>query len=178
MHEAETETDPYGTSDRGSAMSEETGSPVDWQALAASRMRELKKVGEARHTAEKERTQLVAWLAQLYSAVIAPAPDVSEPGWQIIYLSTGEGQLSWHIAPADDELFPASIPRVNADDPRAVWDGHTTQQKYNRIQALVGWPKPAHGDINTNWSSSPTRSEGLNYIDTGRQVDPADGGYC
>ncbi|WP_181799431.1 hypothetical protein [Kitasatospora acidiphila] len=98
---------------------------------------------EARQRAEserdgayRERAQLLAWLASLYPAVLAPAPDVDEPGWQILYLTASGQQLSWHIHPRDAELF-AHVQQVPADDPRAQWDGHTTEQKYQRVSVLI-----------------------------------------
>jgi hypothetical protein len=87
--------------------------------------------------AYRERAHLVAWLAAEYPSVIAPAPDVDEPGWQIVYLAVDGAQMSWHISPRDADLF-ALISHVRADDPRAQWDGHTTEEKYQRIRELIG----------------------------------------
>lgn len=73
-----------------------------------------------------------ARLAALYPAVLAPAPDVDEPGWQILYLDLPTGQCSWHIHPRDADLY-GHVEHVGQDDPRAQWDGHTTPEKYQRI---------------------------------------------
>lgn len=89
-----------------------------------------------RDGAYRERAQLLAWLAAIVPAVIAPAPDVDEPDWQILYLAPGGSQLSWHIAPPDADLFQ-HVQHVCSDDPRAQWDGHTTPEKYERIRALM-----------------------------------------
>lgn len=87
-----------------------------------------------RDGAYSERAHLVALLAAMTDgAVIAPAPDVEALGWQIAYLNIGGRQASWHIAPRDAELFEATE-RVPADDPRAQWDGHSTEDKYARIR--------------------------------------------
>ncbi|MCX4827151.1 hypothetical protein OG746_26845 [Streptomyces sp. NBC_01016] len=87
--------------------------------------------------AYRERAHLVALLAAMTpGAVIAPAPDVDEPGWQIAYLTIGGRQASWHIAPRDAYLF-AAVEYVEADDPRAQWDGHTTEEKYIGIAAYT-----------------------------------------
>lgn len=123
---------------------EEQGAPTDWQATARQRERELKTAGEARHQAEqerdgayRERAQLLAWLAALHPAVIAPALDLDEPGWWILYLNpAAAGQMSWHISPRDAGIF-AHVERVEPDDPRAQWDGHTTPEKYQRIAAVT-----------------------------------------
>jgi hypothetical protein len=97
--------------------------------------RELHDAEQARDGAYRERAHLTAWLATLHPAVITPAPDVDEPGWQILYLHAGGRQLSWHIHPRDAELY-AQVEQVPADDPRAQWDGHTTDEKYEAIRQL------------------------------------------
>lgn len=90
-----------------------------------------------------ERATLLSLLSCLYPAVLAPAQDVEEPGWSILYLDLSGGlnlsgsQASWHIAPLDRWLF-RHVPRVSSDHERARWDGHTTAQKYRRIRDLVG----------------------------------------
>lgn len=126
--------------------STESGSPTDWEAVARRRESELKTVGEARHQAEqqrdgayRERAQLLAWLAALHPAVRTLAPDTTEPGWQILYLNpTTGGQMSWHIAPRDIELFDhVEYVPAGAGDQRAMWDGHTTEAKYERIADLT-----------------------------------------
>lgn len=94
---------------------------------------------EQRDGAYRERACLLAWLATLCPAVIAPAPDVDEPGWEILYLTPAEQQMTWHIAPADVELFE-HVGRAPADDPRVQWDGHTTAEKYERIRSLATTP--------------------------------------
>ena len=85
-----------------------------------------------RDGAYRERAHLVALLAAHYPSVIAPAPDIDEDGWQILYLRIGGRQASWHIAPRDADLF-AHVEHVPADDRRAQWDGHTTEEKYAHI---------------------------------------------
>jgi len=97
---------------------------------------ERTRVAEAeRDGAYRERAHLVALLAALTGgAVITYATDVDEPGWQIGYLSLGGRQASWHISPRDADLF-AHVERVEHDDPRAHWDGHTTEEKYLGIAA-------------------------------------------
>lgn len=99
---------------------------------------DLDVLHDALDGAYRERANLVAWLAALHPAVIAPAPDVDEPGWQILYLtSSAHGwQMTWHIHPRDAELF-TDVEHVPADDPRAQWDGHSTEQKYNRMRTHV-----------------------------------------
>ena len=100
------------------------------------RLEALAAALDERDQAYRERAHLIAWLAALHPAVIAPAPDVDDPGWQILYLTAGGSQMSWHIASTDAELF-ADVEHVDPDDPRAQWDGHTTGQKYERIRQHV-----------------------------------------
>lgn len=88
-----------------------------------------------RDGAYEERAQLLAWLAALHpsTTVIAPSPDVDEDGWQLLYLTAGGWQMSWHIHPRDAQYFK-HVTVVDATDPRAQWDGHGTVQKYERIR--------------------------------------------
>ncbi|MFZ4206798.1 hypothetical protein ACOZE4_18370 [Streptomyces griseoincarnatus] len=97
----------------------------------------LEEAKTERDGAYRERAHLVALLAAMTDgAVIAPAPDVNEPGWQIAYLTIGGHQATWHISPRDADLF-AHIEPVDPDDPRAQWDGHGTELKYARIAAYA-----------------------------------------
>jgi len=88
-----------------------------------------------RDGAYRERAQLLAWLAALHpsSAVITASPDVNEDGWQLLYLVAGGWQMSWHIHPDDAELF-RHVTVVDVTDPRAQWDGHGSEQKYERMR--------------------------------------------
>jgi hypothetical protein len=97
---------------------------------------QINDLTKERDGAYRERAHLVALLAALTDdAVITYAPDTDEPGWQIVYLTLGGRQCSWHIAPRDAALF-AHVERVGALDVRALWDGHTTEEKYAHI---AGW---------------------------------------
>ena len=98
---------------------------------------DINRLTTERDNAYRERAQLLAWLAAHHAAVLAPALDVDdEDGWQLLYLYADDRQMSWHIAPRDAELF-AHVPSVPFADPRATWDGHTTDEKYERIRALT-----------------------------------------
>lgn len=97
----------------------------------------LEQTEAERDGAYRERAHLVALLAAMTDgAVIAPAPDVEEPGWQIAYLTIGGHQATWHISPRDADLV-AHIEPVDPGDPRAQWDGHSTELKYARIAAYT-----------------------------------------
>ncbi|MGA5820879.1 hypothetical protein ACPC54_23800 [Kitasatospora sp. NPDC094028] len=96
---------------------------------------QLRTANAERDGAYRERAHLTAWLATIHPAVIAPAADVEELGWQILYITAGGRQLSWHIHPRDADLY-RHVERVTSDDPRAQWDGHTTEQKYAAISEM------------------------------------------
>lgn len=100
-----------------------------------------------RLTAERDagyhdRAQILALLASTHGvrAVVTPAVDIDEPGWLLLYIDTWAGQLSWHIAPSDARLF-WQVEHVRAGDPRAVWDGHTTEEKHRRMSRITGVDK-------------------------------------
>jgi hypothetical protein len=115
---------------------------ADAQRTVNSLGRQLARAEAERDAAYRERAHLVAWLAALHPSVITQAPDIDEPGWQIVYLTTPTGQMTWHIAPADAALFH-QVGRVGPDDPRAQWDGHTTAEKYHRIRRHTQTLTPA-----------------------------------
>ncbi|MFG3349532.1 hypothetical protein ACGF1Z_31300 [Streptomyces sp. NPDC048018] len=102
-----------------------------------------------RDGAYRERARLVALIAGglAEQAVVAPAPDVEEPGWQILYATLHGRQCSWHFSPRDADLIE-HLEHVPANDPRAQWDGHTTEAKYEHIDHLaraLGTPGPFAG---------------------------------
>lgn len=80
--------------------------------------------------AYRERNAVVAALIRTngYPASLMPAPDAE--GWWIVYAETPLGQVSWHVNPVDVGLFD-DVPRRDA-----VWDGHGTDLKYERVADL------------------------------------------
>ncbi|MFB7739560.1 hypothetical protein ACFC08_35475 [Streptomyces sp. NPDC056112] len=80
-------------------------------------------------TVYRERAHLVAHLAALYPSTIG-LTDPSEADWAVVTVNTPEGQMCWHISPNDYDLFE-HVPR-SLD---AAWDGHTTEEKYARLDA-------------------------------------------
>lgn len=79
----------------------------------------------------RERAHLVAHLAALYPSVIG-YNDPSEPGWLVVYVKTAKGQMSWHISESDADLF-GHVTFGNL----TTWDGHSTEEKYARLDALT-----------------------------------------
>ncbi|MYU22936.1 hypothetical protein [Streptomyces sp. SID8352] len=104
---------------------------------------------QERDGAYRERAHLVALVAGglAEQVVVAPAPDVDEPGWQILYATLHGRQCSWHFSPRDADLIE-HFDHVPADDPCAQWDGHTTDAKYEHIDYLarsLGTPGTVRG---------------------------------
>jgi hypothetical protein len=55
--------------------------------------------------------------------------DEQEPDWPVLVIETPRGQVSWHMRA---EEMPPGVPRHPHD-----WDGHTTEEKYRRLDRLV-----------------------------------------
>jgi hypothetical protein len=77
----------------------------------------------------RERHHLIAHLAASYPAVMVLNADPDEPDWPVIYISLPTGQVSWHIAPRDMDLF-RHVPVGSVE-----WDGHDVVLKYKRLDA-------------------------------------------
>lgn len=80
----------------------------------------------------RERAHLVALLATLYPSTIGPH-DPNWPEWSVVIIDLPTGQASWHVAPTDLDLFRHVTPSV-----KNTWDGHSTDEKYERIRRLIG----------------------------------------
>ena len=79
-----------------------------------------------------ERNKLVRYLASLFPSGIRKTdmPDW-DPEWQnCVYIDTPAGQMSWHYHDREAHLFQ-SLPAYEKP-----WDGHTTLQKYIRLEKL------------------------------------------
>jgi len=123
------------------------------EAIADTVMPVVAELAAERDGAYRERAQVVALLAAHYPAVITRATDIPEGGWHLLYLDLAGRQCSWHIAPRDLYLFD-HVPVVDLGDPRARWDGHSTEEKYRRIGQRIGELGPQCG---------PECSEGHTY---------------
>ncbi|WP_097933350.1 MULTISPECIES: WDGH domain-containing protein [unclassified Streptomyces] len=88
---------------------------------------------EAADTVYRERAHLVALLAALHPSYIGHT-DPTAPDWAVVIIETPAGQMSWHIAPRDMDLFTHVQP-VNRIC--RGWDGHTTDEKYQRMRDLT-----------------------------------------
>lgn len=69
-------------------------------------------------------------------AYLDPADDVAEPGWKILRLLVKNRWCTWHISPHDlGAGLLDHVPDGDPDDPGRVWDGHTTDEKYEWVDA-------------------------------------------
>ncbi|MFB9991243.1 hypothetical protein ACFFLM_04520 [Deinococcus oregonensis] len=84
-----------------------------------------------------ERAALVAALSKLFPASLESDPE--QPDWPVCIIDLPTGQVSWHIAQSDLHLF-MHLPRETG----RVWDGHTTPEKYDRLNALYEPLKLSH----------------------------------
>lgn len=87
---------------------------------------------EASDAAYTERNQVVAALARCFPSVVTKtAIEGWDPAWHnCVYITLPTGQASWHFHDKDANLL-RDIPRGDMK-----WDGHTTPEKYDRLDAL------------------------------------------
>jgi hypothetical protein len=93
-------------------------------------MSETKSAADA---AYNERNRLVALLATLFPSGIArTAIEGWDPEWHgCVYIDLPTGQASWHYHDREAHMFDHLPPY------RGKWDGHTTEEKYRRIEELT-----------------------------------------
>lgn len=96
-----------------------------------------KAIEEAKDNAYWERNQLVADLARQFDSHMVRHPD-SDTSWEddwryIICIHTPAGQMTWHI---HDNEATSTFGFVEVDPAGEHWDGHTTEEKYERLRKL------------------------------------------
>lgn len=77
----------------------------------------------------RERHHLVAHLAAAYPSILVYGADPGAPDWPVLFVDLPTGQVSWHIAPRDIDLFK------HVTVGTGTWDGHTIDEKYERLDA-------------------------------------------
>ena len=98
----------------------------------------IEELEAARDGAYTERNRLVALLASIHPSGVK---KTAIPGWDkawhgCVYIDTPQGQASWHFHDSEAHLF-ANLPPYEGE-----WDGHTTEEKYERIaRAALGEKK-------------------------------------
>jgi len=100
---------------------------------AASAVEQAASYKVERDGAYTERNRLVALLARLYPSGLRKT-DIPDwhPSWHnCVYVDLPTGQASWHFHDNDAHLFEGLPPYAGE------WDGHTTDEKYERIAAAA-----------------------------------------
>lgn len=94
--------------------------------------KELKEAEAKKDGAYLERNRLVALLAKLFpSGVAKTAIEGWSEDWHgCVYIDFPTGQASWHFHDSQAWLFEGLPPY------KGSWDGHTTEEKYERIAAI------------------------------------------
>jgi hypothetical protein len=87
-----------------------------------------------------ERNQLLSLVAKqaiaLGFAAGVQRDQVAEPGWQsVVFVDLPSGQCSWHIHDSEMQWFDF------LDYYSRPWDGHSTEEKYQRVLAAT-YPAP------------------------------------
>lgn len=87
----------------------------------------------AKDAAYSERNRVVAALARLFPSGVARTniPDWDITWEQCVYIDLPTGQVSWHFHDSEAHLFEGLPAYTKA------WDGHTTEQKYERLAGLA-----------------------------------------
>jgi hypothetical protein len=98
--------------------------------LVAAFDTERARLEEARDVAYLERNQLVSLLSKLFPAGLKrTAIEGWDPAWHnCVFLDLPTGQASWHFHDREEYLFAHLGPYAGE------WDGHTTGEKYARIE--------------------------------------------
>ena len=100
----------------------------------------------------RERDALVAALSKVFPAHLARHQGDWEDDWRnIVCIHLPTGQATWHIH--DSELIMFGHLRMERDH----WDGHSTKEKYRRVNALsaVGTVAAARVHAGEDWAAVP-----------------------
>lgn len=108
-------------------------------AVEIDRLRvELKEMTDRKEAAYEERDYVVALMVRLAGAAGWPFGLLDHEGedwgpeWKkVVVIETPEGQMAWHFPAVRASLFEG-IPAHGR-----VWDGHTTDEKYRRLKAVI-----------------------------------------
>lgn len=119
---------------------------------------------EASDASYTERNQVVAALAKCFPSVVTKtAIEGWYPAWHnCVYITLPTGQESWHFHDNDAHLF-RDIPRGEMK-----WDGHTTPEKYARLDALKfnQARRDALKEVDEAWTSLDSAVSGIAKMDS------------
>ena len=113
----------------------------DWllryNSVLSDRECRIEKLEAVRDGAYTERNRLVAFLSNIYPSGVK---KTAIPGWDeawhnCVYIDLPVGQASWHYHNDEAHLF-AHLPPYESE-----WDGHTTEEKYERISLAANHAK-------------------------------------
>lgn len=96
-------------------------------------MTDVERVAREKDEAYHERNKVVAVLARLFpSGVMRTEIEGWNPEWHgCVYIDLPSGQVSWHFHNSQVYLFEG-LPAYQGE-----WDGHTTEEKYERLLKLL-----------------------------------------
>jgi hypothetical protein len=87
--------------------------------------------------AYSERNKLVAALTKIYEFessiedhVMAEGQEWDDEWRKVVYINLPSGQASWHIHVSEEPMF------AHLQSKGTKWDGHTTEEKYERVAAI------------------------------------------
>lgn len=92
---------------------------------------------ENSHLAEKrriyeERSRLIALISKMFpNSSIEKDDNRDDEFSNVVYIELPTGQVSWHIRESEKDLFK------HLERKGTKWDGHSTQEKYERIEACI-----------------------------------------
>lgn len=95
---------------------------------------------EAKDNAYRERDQLVAVLSKVWPSHLTADSSVDDPAgewYNVVCIHTPAGQATWHIHVSELGMFDHL--RGNAESRLTAcegWDGHTTEEKYERLSQI------------------------------------------
>lgn len=104
-------------------------------ALAREQREEIAELKRQKDGAYTERNALVCALSKLLPAhmEIHPFSEEWDDDWRsIVFVEGPTGQMTWHIHDSEVGSFNHLLPIEQHS-----WDGHTTEEKYERLAALL-----------------------------------------
>lgn len=104
----------------------------NWKAKIAA----LERQKDGAYTERNRLVAALAWMAIAFGWRAGVSPDTTQDGWDLVFIKTPNGQLSWHIPSSEADLFDGLPPYLGE------WDGHTSQEKYERLANLFQIIRP------------------------------------
>ena len=91
--------------------------------------------------AYSERNKLVSAMSKVFPSWLQDH-DINDTAWEkdwrnIVFISLPTGQASWHLHDSELSMF-THLSRLCGNS----WDGHTNEQKYERLAALTTHTQP------------------------------------